>query len=477
MKLKKIIIGLLFLILNINCTVEAMFASYQEAQAFCNSVTPNAFACTEGYMGVDIGIPNSTNCPSDNANPNSPGGVGFYKGKPENILYCRSGNRFTPAQQISKNIQYSASGIVSNTPCAIEGQYHDTNTTCVPVTTDCNAGDLYNNFFDIQSKGCKHDTNLTLCIGSTDKFCPPLNDCKASGFICTNDPRTIAAADSSKVSIIAGVKTAADEKAALAATAAASATAASNNKASLSTAANDNQLSLKAIADVVTASATASAASVAAAVGAYSAALTASVSAASSAANSATSAAAAVAGSADIAAKAAIIPTSNVGNANAIYTQIGDQLAGTLAALNDSIAGLGVGSGGTGPGGGGTGGTGTGSGGTAPAETGLAKDATLQALSKKLNSDTSPFTPVPLGVRTLDESVAALGSKLKSKLPTVVYSDVSPACPVFSKFIPFLNFTMILDQFCTMDSTIRPVLQTMSVFTYSVMSFFIIFGA
>jgi len=463
MKLKKIIIVFLFLMaysgLSFSAnTTDQFYSSSATALSQCKLVNGNCGAVNTGILcgsnnftgwyfqptAFGPNAPQFPYCPNETAAQFS---AKHYQLDPATNLYTKVPLPTCPDGQYANSSTYTCGAIpLCNSSAPLDGKYFDTVTaSCVQST--------------VQSPICIPD-NLTLHF-----FCPPTNDCYPAAKACSNDPTAVIAADSQKVTILANIKTAADDKAAQAATAAASATAASNNKASLSTAANSNQLSLKAISDSVASSASSTTASIAKALGAYSAALTASVSAASSAANSATSAAAAVAGSADIAAKAALIPSSNTGNATALYSQIGDQLAGTLAALNDAIAGLGAGSGA---------GTGTGAG---TGETGLAKDATLQALSNKLNPDTAPFSALPAGTRTIDESVNALLGKIKSKLPTVVYSDVSPACPVFSALIPYLNFTMKIDQFCTMDPTIRPILQTMSVFTYSLMAFFIIMGA
>ncbi|CAK0748096.1 hypothetical protein CCP3SC1AL1_1590003 [Gammaproteobacteria bacterium] len=113
----------------------------------------------------------------------------------------------------------------------------------------------------------------------------------------------------------------------------------------------------------------------------------------------------------------------------------------------------------------------------------LAKDATLTATNTKLDAITTklnavPPAPVAVGsVRTIGASNDAVMAAITAKLPTVVFSDTVPECPVFSSYIPFLNFTMTIDQFCTMDSLIRPVLNAMAVFFALLMGFFIIMRA
>jgi hypothetical protein len=113
----------------------------------------------------------------------------------------------------------------------------------------------------------------------------------------------------------------------------------------------------------------------------------------------------------------------------------------------------------------------------------LAKDATLSQTNTKLDDvktllakDTAAYTDAPT-TRTIADSLTLVFDKIKSKLPTVVFSDVEPDCPVFTKHIPFINVDLTIDQFCTMDDLIRPTLQAVSLFIYALMAFFIIMRA
>lgn len=113
----------------------------------------------------------------------------------------------------------------------------------------------------------------------------------------------------------------------------------------------------------------------------------------------------------------------------------------------------------------------------------LAKDATLTQTNTKLDDvktllakDATAYTATPT-TRTIAASLALVADKFRSKFPTVVFSDVSPECPIFSKFIPFINKTLTIDAFCTMDETIRPTLQAVSLFIYALMAALIVMRA
>lgn len=113
----------------------------------------------------------------------------------------------------------------------------------------------------------------------------------------------------------------------------------------------------------------------------------------------------------------------------------------------------------------------------------LAKDATLAQTNTKLDDvktllakDTAAYTEAPT-TRTIAASLNLVIDKIKSKLPTVAFSDVDPDCPVFTKHIPFIDVDLTIDQFCTMDEFIRPTLQAVSLFLYALLAFFIIMRA
>jgi hypothetical protein len=123
---------------------------------------------------------------------------------------------------------------------------------------------------------------------------------------------------------------------------------------------------------------------------------------------------------------------------------------------------------------------------TAPAvdTSSLAKDATLTATNTKLDTiktdleTTKPFTDTLPGTpRTIAASNVAVKAAFVSHLPTMTFSDSVPSCPTFSAQIPYLNFTMVIDQYCTMDSLIRPVLNVASLAAYTIVAFIIVLGA
>lgn len=118
---------------------------------------------------------------------------------------------------------------------------------------------------------------------------------------------------------------------------------------------------------------------------------------------------------------------------------------------------------------------------------GLAQETTLQQTNTKLDqavttltdikAELEPVVFVPPGTpsaRTFQASTDLVIDSIKDHLPQAVYSDVVPECPVFSANIPFLNFEMVIDQFCTMDELIRPILNAISLFAYSLFGFFVI---
>lgn len=115
--------------------------------------------------------------------------------------------------------------------------------------------------------------------------------------------------------------------------------------------------------------------------------------------------------------------------------------------------------------------------------TALAKDATLNVTNTRLNEIKTALQPQTFSqpsqaaTRTFQQSTDLVKAAFTAKLPTVVFSDVVPDCPVFQAHIPFLDFDMVIDEFCTMDPLIRPILNIMSLFSFSLFGFFIILRA
>jgi len=113
----------------------------------------------------------------------------------------------------------------------------------------------------------------------------------------------------------------------------------------------------------------------------------------------------------------------------------------------------------------------------------LAKDATLTATNTKLDlittklSSTPPAMVAPSSVRTIDQSNQLVKTAFLSQMPPVNFSDTVPECPVFTAFIPFLNFTMTIDQLCTMDYIIRPVLNIASMVFFTFSAALMVLGA
>jgi len=113
----------------------------------------------------------------------------------------------------------------------------------------------------------------------------------------------------------------------------------------------------------------------------------------------------------------------------------------------------------------------------------LATDATLTSTNTKLEAiktDLEMTKPPPAAVgsaRTISESNQLVKAAIFSHLPSPTFSDTVPECPTFSAVIPYLNFTMTIDQYCTMDHLIRPVLNIASMAAFTCMGLLIVLRA
>ncbi|UOA07511.1 hypothetical protein [Methylobacter sp. S3L5C] len=369
------------------------------------------------------------------------------------------------------------------------GQYAppgSTSTAACVASPNCNnTSPTDGKFFNVNTGQCEVSTNITLCITSvpgsnpTNFYCPPVNDCLPVAQSCTNNAADVQAATNARSAEIAAIKANADAKKSQADTEAATAASAQSAKVNLKAAALSAQNSAKAQSDSVAANTGSTPSQILAAAQNYADAVKDYTAAFAKSANSLLAAVAAQTAAADAMIHTDAIPSANPGNGQVYGDMVNDDLIKAIIAAGDAVTGLGSG-------------TGTGQGASAgtceqtntcPDSLGLAKDTTLGATNGKLDGianalkkDTAAFSDTPT-VRTIGDSVELVSAKFKSKLPTVIFSDVAPECPIFTEFIPFINVNLTIDAFCTMDDLIRPTLQAVSLFIYALLAFLIVLRA
>jgi hypothetical protein len=222
---------------------------------------------------------------------------------------------------------------------------YDNAGVCTPIP-DCNADSpLGRNFFDVETKACKTIEGVgAICIGeNAPKYCPPIDDCKPSGYICSNEPKQKAIEDAQRESAIAAsAASAAEKKAELDAIASAAAAAAASKAAAAETAKSDLQAAKDALA---AAKASGDQAAIAAAAKDYYDALKASQDASARASNSQAASDSVQETNVDAGNEQAQIPSSNPGNAAAHDENIGDRIPIAITGLDDAISGDGSGTG------------------------------------------------------------------------------------------------------------------------------------
>lgn len=222
--------------------------------------------------------------------------------------------------------------------------YNDTPSTCA-IIPDCNTSSPDGgNFFNKTTKSCQTVSPHTVCIGTTNiKYCPPIDDCKPAGFICSDDAQTVADANATRALQIAATKALADAKKAQAdqlSQAAADAAAAKANSVDGAKAARD-----AAATALATAKASGDQTAIAAAVKAFAVANDAVADALARASNSAAAKTKASTIDSQIGTEDGAIPTSNPGNAASHNTNIDNLLPGLSTALDDAVSGDGTGTG------------------------------------------------------------------------------------------------------------------------------------
>lgn len=360
--------------------------------------------------------------------------------------------------------------------CAV-GQYVDktnaTNHVCSPVP-DCNASSPGGgNYFDMATGQCKTDPNLVICISGSsvsEKWCPPISDCKPSGYICSNDAITVAIGQEDKAAAVAAAKQRADAAAAQAATAAGQAAAAAAAKVAAKVAAAAATAAAKADLDAVIANAASTQAQKSAAAQAYGKALDAQTAANAAADNSGTASGTVAGHAADAQAAAGSIPggTPTSSHAGAAADTAEGALAAALGALSDAIAGIGSTPDGT----------------EQQACDGCAQESTLQGIGDKLtvegggagSSETAELPDSFYEPRYPDGVAGVWSDNKQALLSTPIFSAVnqllptsidSGSCPSWQLPVPGIHgsTTAELSVSCTVWSSIRLILICTAVFT------------
>lgn len=103
--------------------------------------------------------------------------------------------------------------------------------------------------------------------------------------------------------------------------------------------------------------------------------------------------------------------------------------------------------------------------------------AKLDEIKQGLSTKDTTAMPSNGSVRTFGESNDLLKSKFQQYLSVPSFSTSNAECPIFSQYIPFINKTLTIDQFCTMDPLIRPVLNVVSTGFWLLLGLLIIFRA
>lgn len=251
---------------------------------------------------------------------------------------------------------------------------YDLSGVCTPIP-DCNSGILTGgNFFDKIDKVCKSG-DLTICISEINtKYCPPIQDCKPDGYICSNDTAVVDAANATRESEIALSKAKADAKKSEIVTIKLQSEAAAASKLAASEAAKASKDSAKLASDAALASGVPEA--IASAIENYNKFAQDYIDSLSRSVNSDQALAKIKAIDDQASVPVAAIPTSNPGNADALNKSIDPLLNDAITALSDAVSGDGNGDG---PGSG------------VPTSTSpsvdtskLGKDSTLKEISDKL---------------------------------------------------------------------------------------------
>lgn len=284
---------------------------------------------------------------------------------------------------------------INATPCTAP-QTRNASGQCVNPVVTCTYPKYNNNdfcvdipkcpgdqeFFDVISKGCLvSSTTFGTCSKSTYSYCPPIDDCKPSSYICSNHPDAVNEAVTTRSAQIASIKTNADAKKSEIESIEQQSKASAADKLSATLAAQ--RAKNDALTAAKQAQITGTAADIKNAITAYNKFAQEYIDALSKSVNSASASSKIEQINIDAGVPIAAIPTSNPGNAEFHNEELDPMVIAAQKSLNDAVTGDGDGDG-----------PGTGlptSTGPSVDTSGLAKDTTLQGLSDKIGKLTDGF--------------------------------------------------------------------------------------
>lgn len=469
-----------------SAVVTYTYSGYTSTQLYCDA----NFGTSPVWMATTDG----TTVPYGCRNPANNNDVRYSTSNKMSTYNCPSGGTLSGTNCInvpactSPQVRQTVSPYSCTNPPIIacpSGQYaplgSSSTASCVAVPNCNSTSPTDGKYFDINTVSCVTQTGATMCLTGVsvaggaipvqNYYCPPVSDCLPVTQACSNNAINVQAASNARAAEIAAIKASADAKKAQADTSAASAAASKIAKDNTKAAALAAQTAAKQNSDAVAAAVPAATPSqLASSSQVYSASVTDFMVASVKAANSLLAAAAAQTAAGDAMTHTDSIPAENPGNGAVYNDMVSNDLSRAIVAAGDAASGLGSG---TGTGQGASSGTCVATG-TCTGD--LAKEGTLNGIKDALAKDTVAYSATP-GVRTIGDSFGLVSAKFSSHLPSVVFSDVQPECPVFTRHIPFINVDLVIDQFCTLDQYIRPTLQAVSLFIYMLLAFLIILRA
>lgn len=341
MSTKKILSIFILLMILIKPSVSSASAPIENAWASCQAnlsqtLRDTGYACTNYPAYGFIGTSNNPNDPNSSFN---------------NINYGLNGGCTSPA------VFNTTNGLCTSPTIACpSGQYAPSGSTstaqCVAIPNCNSSSPADGKFFNVTTGQCVNAAATTICISPVDRpglqvnlYCPPVDDCKPTTYVCSNHPDTVAAEQNAKVAALAAIKAAADPKVTQAADAASTAAAAKTAKDNAKTASLAAAAAAKYSSDAVAASTNSTPQQILTAANSYASAVSDSVISAAKAANSLLAAAASQAAADDAVTHDNAISSSNVGNATVYGDLVTNDLIKALTASSDAVGGTGSGTG------------------------------------------------------------------------------------------------------------------------------------
>ncbi len=193
------------------------YSAIQGSPTYCGGKPSQNAACAAMYGG------SSSYHSATNSCTDFTGVSGMYS--PPSCINTPEPNYSCPATGT-----LSGTNCINATPCPTGSVRNTTTGICPAVITcsssqynlagvcttipDCNSSSpTGGNYFDTVGKACASvsPADRVLCVNNNDVYCPPISDCRSPGYICTNDPATVAAAATSKAAAITTAKSSADQ--------------------------------------------------------------------------------------------------------------------------------------------------------------------------------------------------------------------------------------------------------------------------